>query len=48
MCIVLMFFLHAIQSRQESFIIDTQTYCRDKLIDMMKVPTKEENSPAFA
>ncbi len=48
MCIVLMFFLHLVQSRQESFIIETQTFCRDKLIDMMKVPTKEETSALFS
>ena len=47
MCIVLMFFLHMVQQRQEAFIIETQTYCRDKLIDTMKVPTKEESSSAF-
>lgn len=48
LCIVLMFFLHMVQSRQEAFIIETQTFCRDKLIDVMKVPTKEESSPAFS
>ena len=48
MCIVLMFFLQTVQSRQESFIIETQTFCRDKLIDMMKVPTKEESSALFS
>src|SRR4051812_13525314 len=44
MCIVLMFVLHLVQSRQEAFIIETQTFCRDKLIDVMKVPTKEETA----
>ncbi len=48
MCIVLMFFLHMVQQRQEAFIIETQTFCRDKLIDVMKVPTKEESTPAFS
>ena len=49
MCIVLMFFLHMVQQRQEAFVIETQTYCRDKLIDTMKVPTKDESSTgAFA
>jgi biopolymer transport protein ExbB/TolQ len=48
MCIVLMFFLHMVQQRQEAFIIETQTFCRDKLIDVMKVPTKEETSSVFA
>ena len=44
LCIVLMYVLHTVQERQESFIIEAQTYCRDKLIDMMKVPTKEESN----
>src|SRR3954470_11090283 len=48
MCIVLMFFLHMVQQRQEAFIIETQTFCRDKLIDVMKVPTQEEVTPAFS
>lgn len=48
MCIVLMFFLHLVQSRQESFIIEIQTFCRDKMIDMMKVPTKEETSAIYS
>lgn len=48
MCIVLMFFLHMVQQRQEAFVIETQTYCRDKLIDTMKVPTKEEAHGSFA
>ena len=47
LCIVLMYVLHVVQSQQESFIIETQTYCRDKLIDVMKVPTKEEASRSF-
>lgn len=48
LCIVLMFFLHVVQGRQEAFIIETQTFCRDKLIDNMKVPTKEESTSVFA
>ena len=44
LCIFLMYFLHMVQGLLESFIIETQTYCRDKLIDMMKVPTKEESN----
>jgi biopolymer transport protein ExbB/TolQ len=44
MCIILMFFLHMVQQRQEAFIIETQTFCRDKLIDVMKVPTAEESA----
>jgi biopolymer transport protein ExbB/TolQ len=48
MCIVLMFFLHLVQGRQEAFIIEVQTFCRDKLIDVMKVPTKEEANAMFS
>jgi len=48
LCIVLMFFLHMVQARQESFIIETQRFCRDRLIDLMKVPTKEESAALFA
>lgn len=43
----LMYFVHIVQSRQEAFIIDIQTFCRDKLIDVMKVPVREENSGAI-
>ncbi len=43
----LMYFMHIVQSRQESFVIETQTYCRHKLIDVMKVPVREENSRAL-
>jgi biopolymer transport protein ExbB/TolQ len=39
---VLMYFMHIVQSRQEAFVIETQTYCRVKLIDVMKVPAREE------
>ena len=48
LCILLMFCLHTVQSRQEAFIIETQVCCRDQLIDVMKVPTKEEASGSFA
>jgi biopolymer transport protein ExbB/TolQ len=43
----LMYFVHIVQSRQEAFIIDIQTFCRDKLIDVMKVPVREENTGAI-
>ncbi|MFO1450842.1 MAG: MotA/TolQ/ExbB proton channel family protein [Opitutaceae bacterium] len=46
--LVLMYILHMMQSRQEAFIIETQTYCRDRLIDVMKVPTKDETSNVLA
>jgi len=42
LCIGLMYCLHIVQSQQEAFVIETQTYCRDKLIDVMKVPTKDQ------
>lgn len=45
---VLMYVLHMVQSRQEAFVIETQTYCRDKLIDIMKVPLREENQTSVA
>jgi biopolymer transport protein ExbB/TolQ len=43
----LMYFMHIVQSRQEAFVLDTQTFCRDKLIDVMKVPVREENPGAL-
>lgn len=44
---VLMYVMHIVQSRQEAFVLETQTYCRDKLIDVMKVPVREENTGAY-
>lgn len=44
---VLMFAMHLLQSRQESLVIELQTYCRDRLIDVMKVPSQEESRPAL-
>ncbi|MBI5693520.1 MAG: MotA/TolQ/ExbB proton channel family protein [Verrucomicrobia bacterium] len=38
----LMYFMHVVQSQQEAFIIETQTFCRDKLIDVMKIPARDE------
>jgi biopolymer transport protein ExbB/TolQ len=43
----LMYFMHIVQSRQEAFVIETQTYCRDKLIDVMKVPVRDESTGAL-
>ena len=43
LCIFLMYFLHVVQSSQEALILDIQTYCRDKLIDVMKVPARERD-----
>lgn len=48
LCIVLMYVLHMVQSQQEAFIIETQRFCRDKLVEVMKVPTKDETTGAFA
>jgi len=45
--IFLMYVLHLVQSRQEALIIDTQTYCRDRLIDIMKVPSPDETAGIF-
>lgn len=44
LCIILMFVLHVVQGRQEAFVIETQTFCRDRLIDNMKVPTKDASA----
>jgi len=41
---VLMFLLHALQARQEALIVELQNYCREKLVDIMKVPTAAETS----
>jgi biopolymer transport protein ExbB/TolQ len=41
LCIFLMYLLHIVQSSQEELIIDIRHYCRDKLIDVMKVPARE-------
>jgi biopolymer transport protein ExbB/TolQ len=43
----LMYFMHIVQSRQEAFVLETQTYSRDKLIDVMKVPVREESTGAI-
>lgn len=43
----LMYLMHIVQSRQEAFVLDTQTFCRAKLIDVMKVPIREENPGAL-
>ncbi len=40
--VFLMFIMHMLQARQEGLIIEVQTYCREKLIDVMKVPSQEE------
>jgi biopolymer transport protein ExbB/TolQ len=44
LCVFLMYLLHIVQSSQEELIIDIRHYCRDKLIDVMKVPAREEST----
>ncbi len=44
LCIILMFVLHIVQSQQESFIIEAQNYCRENLVDIMKVPAKDDQA----
>jgi len=41
--IVLMFMIHMLQSRQEGFILDVGTYCREKLVGLMKIPIRDES-----
>ncbi len=45
---VLMYFMHVVQSRQEAFVLDTQTFCRDKLIDVMKVPVRDASGSSLS
>jgi len=44
----LMYLMHVVQSRQEAFVLDTQTFCRTKLIDVMKVPIRVETGDVIA
>lgn len=46
--IFLMFMLHMLQSRQEALILELQSYCREKLVDIMKVPTREETADVLS
>ncbi|HTL68739.1 MAG TPA: MotA/TolQ/ExbB proton channel family protein [Lacunisphaera sp.] len=48
LCIVLMYLLHIVQSSQEALIIEIQKYARDKLVDLMKVPIKDETRELFS
>ncbi len=45
--IFLMFLLHLLQSRQENLIQDFQEYCRHKIVDLMKVPARDELDETF-
>jgi len=45
--IILMFFMHLIQSRQEHLIQDFQEYCRVKIVELMKVPERDELNSTF-
>ncbi len=40
--IVLMFFVYMLQSRQESLILTIETYCREKVVAVMKIPANEQ------
>lgn len=40
--IILMAFIHLLQSRQESLILDVEEYCREKLLAVMRIPYAEE------
>lgn len=42
----LMYLMHVVQSRQEAYVIETQTFCRDAVIDVMKVPSRDEAASA--
>ncbi len=46
--IFLMYFIHLLQSRQESLIFDVEEYCREKLIAVMKIPQQEETEFTFS
>ena len=45
--IFLMFVMHLLQSRQEHLIQDFQEYCRTKIVDLMKVPTRDDLDGTF-
>lgn len=45
--IILMFFMHLLQSRQEHLIQDFQEYCRIKIVELMKVPERDEFNSTF-
>lgn len=45
---VLMFMLHMLQSRQEALILELQGYCREKLVNIMKVPAAERATDAVS
>jgi biopolymer transport protein ExbB/TolQ len=42
--IILMYFIHLLQSRQESLILDVEDYCRESLVEVMKIPAQEEDA----
>ncbi len=48
LCIFLMYLLHIVQSSQEELIIDIRHYCRDKLIDVMKVPARDREEIPYS
>jgi len=44
LCILLMYYIHIIQSTQESVVIEVQTYCSDHLLDVMKCPAEAQRT----
>lgn len=45
---VLMYMMHMLQARQEGLILELQNYCREKLVDIMKVPTRDETAEVLS
>ena len=41
--IILMFFIHMLQNRQESLVLEVEEYCREKLVAVMKIPFSEQS-----
>ena len=45
--IVLMFFVHLLQSKQEQLLIDLEDFASKRVIGLMKTPTPEESNVSF-
>lgn len=45
--IILMYFIHILQSRQESFILHVEDHCRENLVALMKTPYREESELTY-
>lgn len=44
--IFLMFFIHSLQSRQEGIVLALETFCREHLIDRLRIGQRPEATPA--